>query len=303
MNRELFRSQFSGTTVLTAAPEAGLTVGGETFRPDPNIAYVEGVMSHAFPSVTKTRCGIMPAVIDRSYRSLRHKWVNFNHAMKTYGKSARDRITGCVVAVEFPDAPLGGWKVAQSANPPGIRFAAVLWKQAETVGGILKEHFSQATEWSFSLEAAFEPGDCGFAVGNGELKSLKLTANEETPADLRALGYSWHPWPTAPENLKALFDETRHRMRPAAVDRDVIFLNGGLDGTLLYEGVGHTPLPMEPSAKMLRVLASDDPAAEGLVSDETALRLLARTLRLPAPKAVPPNEDGLSLLRRFAALR
>jgi len=302
MNRELFRSHFSGTTVLTAAPDAGLTVGGETLFPDENIAYVEGVMSHAFPSVTKTRCGIMPGVIARSYRSLRHKWVNFNHAMKAYGKSPRDRITGCVVAVEFPAEPLGGWKVSKTEPPPGIRFAAVLWKQAESVGPILKAHFTQATEWSFSLEAAFEPADCGFAVGLGELKPLRLSLNEATPDDLRALGYSWQPWPTAPENLRALFDVARHRIRPAALDRDIFFLNGGLDGSLLYEGVGHTPAPMEPSAKMLRVLASDD-AGHAAVADEAALRLLARTLRLPEVTMAAPQDDAFALLRRFAALR
>jgi hypothetical protein len=308
MNRERFRTQLAFATELNPAPAEGLTINGQTWRPDPNKAYVEGFMSHAFPSVTKTRCGIMPGVIARSYPTLAHKWVNFNHEMKGYGKN-RDRITGCVVGVEFPDEPVGGWQVSATEPPPGIRFVAVLWKQATDVAGIMAEHLSRKRTWTFSLEATFDPAECGFAVGTAEMAKLKLS-DPGTPADLKALGYAFIPWPTAPENLKALFDEKRHRMRPDAAERDLFFLNGGVDGTLLYEGVGQTPAPMEPSAVMTRMLASDQPAEEDL-----ALRLIAQSLGLPDPPRPDPYvallrrllrpepTPAATLLRRFAGLR
>lgn len=101
---------FAGT------PANAIECGGELWIPDAATAYMELYMAHSFPAFLDVAAPgerpafttLHPAVLARSFRSLRGKPVNLGHLMKSYDPDniLRDRILGTVMAVEFP-APAG----------------------------------------------------------------------------------------------------------------------------------------------------------------------------------------------------
>jgi len=254
-----------------------IDIAGELFVPDKATAYVEFYLSHAFPvyldvpdpSGLPEKVAIHPQVVANSYRSLKGKVVNLAHLMVANNPESnpRDRIMGCVMAVEFPEAPEGGWKVqADPALAPGIRVVASLFKNAEGVPTVLdtwaqgKTPFSD-TQWTVSMENESRLSAGGFlvkAAGKPVLDGWAAT----TPADLAALGWIYVPYPDASQELKGC-------MKPwpsFGIQKDfngceTMFLNGGLDGTILYCGVALVPLGKESAARVVRMEASATGAA------------------------------------------
>jgi hypothetical protein len=154
--------------------QKSITIDGRTFTPDPDTAYVEFQLAHAFPVTTKYRTGIHPQVVANSYRTMVNKVFNLAHIMRKYDvkNNPQDRMLGTVIAVEFPAGPnqitckcgctfqwseqpeagMGSvkcpdcelthtqptWGVQSSRDSaPGIRAVAVMHKAAQWVNEIL----------------------------------------------------------------------------------------------------------------------------------------------------------------------
>ena len=118
------------------AGKNSIMIDGQTFTPDPDTAYVEFHLAHAFPVTTKYRTGIHPQVVANSHRTMVNKVFNLAHIMRKYDKknNPQDRMLGTVIAVEFPETPEGGWTVQGSRDKaPGIRAVAVMHKAAQWV--------------------------------------------------------------------------------------------------------------------------------------------------------------------------
>jgi hypothetical protein len=247
-----------GETVLNGG---AVTCAGQTFEPDDTKAYVEFSLSHGFPVVTSDRTAIHPQVVANSYASLLHQVFNLGHAMRAYDpeNTPRDRLLGSVVAVEFPEAPgTGGWKVqADPAKAPGIHGVAVMHKLAEGVAQILGQHLTGKRRWTVSMETQFFLEESGFLVGESDALAKDIgSAAEETPSDLRDLGYLYVPWAKAGAVMGA-WDEERTRIKPAYQARRILFLLAGFAGRVHYNGVGLTPWGKEPAATVRQMVAEE----------------------------------------------
>ena len=297
----------SRVSFCSAATEMqSIEIAGQVLVPNEDTAYVEFYMSHAFPVETLYRTGIHPQVVANSHATLMHKVFNLAHIMRKYNpkQNSRDRILGTVVAVEFPKPP-GGitctcgcqfdyWQQPEAGGrsmagdrkcpecaylfrppvwsvispPPGIRAAAAMHKAAESVLEILTSWFTGQNpvggEWTVSMENSFIAEEGGFLV-RGQLGVESFAA--ATPADLKALGYTYVPAISAPEKLLECMnneaDDARDGIKSSRIVRDfqkqaVIFLLGGLDGQIRYRGVGLTPAngAREGEARVSTMLAS-----------------------------------------------
>ncbi|HEX3800263.1 MAG TPA: hypothetical protein VH413_16325 [Verrucomicrobiae bacterium] len=237
----------------------GIEIAGRILRPDETKSYVEFTLSHAFPVVTCDNTCIHPQVVANSYRTMQDKVFDLAHMLRAYNPkdNPRDYILGCVVAVEFPETPDGGWKVqGDKSRAPGIRGAAVMWKKAENVETILNQYFNGQVDWTVSMEQLFDLGNSAFIV--------KATgANEDweewvkkTPDDLKTLGWTYVPFVEAPNDLLACYDKKTRAVKQYR-GCETLLMFGGLNGDVHYNGVGLTPMGKENEAQVVQMLASE----------------------------------------------
>jgi hypothetical protein len=238
--------------------ENAIAIAGQTLVPDSSKAYVEFRISHAFPVVTTDKTALHPNVVAKSFESMRHQVFNLGHLMKAYNSEeiTRDRILGSVVAVEFPNTPLGGWKVqTDRTKAPGIRGVAVLHKNAEGADRILGTYQSGRRRWTVSMENEYTLEGSGFLLKKTNQTASKLSA-KDTPDDLAQLGYTYVPAISAPDALLDCYDTKQSKVTKNYAGHEVTALIGGLDSTIHYKGVGLTPLGKEPEAEVAQMLAS-----------------------------------------------
>jgi hypothetical protein len=257
-----------------AAARGAITFGSEVFTPDSFKAYVEFRLSHGFPVITTDRTAMHPAVVEKTYRSLLHQVFNLGHIMKSHDAVyAHDRVVGSVVAVEFPKAPKGGWKVQSSREKaPGIRGCAVMHKAADGVPTILEQHLTGKLEWTVSMEVTYFPEQSGFLVGRG-VDVAFARAKIQTPDDIAALGYDYVPWGEAGPQLRNCWDEDTGAMKEEWAAADLYLLLGGLDGDNLYRGVGLCPAGKEAEAAVMSMVAALPP-------EDNVFNLLTNLIRL-----------------------
>ena len=288
-----------GVQLCSAADSPGITIGGETYRPDAATAYVEFYLSHAFPVYLDNclagdapdKTCIHPQTVANSYQSLKGKVLNLAHLMRSYDpqRNPRDRILGTVMAVEFPPMPEGGWQVqSDPALAPGIRAVAALHKNAEGVQAVIDTWAAGNTpfgdtQWTVSMENESRVSDGGFLVQCPPGGSLsEFTAR--TPADFQALGWTYVPYAEAPADLQACLKPGGYM----GLAKDwgqcaTRYLNAGLAGRIFYYGVALTPRGKESAARVSRIEAS-----VGLSLEEAA-RAACRAI-LEALETLPENK-------------
>lgn len=268
-----------------AAPRE-IRINGQSLVPDKYTAFVEFHLAHGFPVTTVDGFALHPQVVANSYRSLLWKPFDFAHMIRSYDPEsiARDRIVGCIVGVEFPEKPLGGWKVQGSRSAaPGIRAVAAMFKAAEGVDRILGQFQSGRKRWTVSREMDFAPDDCGFLVrdrgASDDVGGVLAPWRERTPEDLRALGWCYIPIGDAPADLLGVLSPERARQREVSKSwqgRTVLLLLGGLDGQVMFKGTGLTPVGKENEAEIAQMLASEHIVdAEGLLEEVAPEEALA----------------------------
>jgi hypothetical protein len=267
-----------GATRLSLCGAEGIVIGGQKLMPDARTAYVEMYLSHALPVETSDKTALHPQTVANSYGSMLHKVFDLAHLMKQYteelpandpNKARRDWILGTIVAVEFP-ANISGYTAAEMGQQadgswraqgdkdraPGIRAVAALHKQAERVPEILRTHFRGEMTWTVSMENQYWLENSGFLLREG-----RWTAGdgwvENTPADLRELGWVYVPYPAAPKSLQKCLDETGDMVTQDWQGIPTLALLGGLNGPIAYQGAAITPLGKEKEALIGRVLASE----------------------------------------------
>ena len=257
------------TAQLCADRGVAVEINGLKLVPDSASAFVEFHLAHTFPVINNYRTALHPRVVANSYRTLRWKVFNLAHLMREYdpANNPRDRILGCVVGVDFPDAPAGGWRTqSERAAAPGIRAVAVMFKNAEQVTEILRTHARGTTpwgsEWTVSMENLSWLENSGFLV-----RGTKGCAEfaEATPPDLKDQGWTYVPCLSAPQELLGTLntaaDDERDGLASRRVvrryaDQETVLLLGGLEGNVFFNGVGLTPGgAQEAEARVGRMLA------------------------------------------------
>lgn len=232
---------------------------GQKFTPDGTKGYFTFSLSHGFPVRTRYGTGIHPAVTAASYQSLLHQNINWEHHIKVYhdapGKDNHitDRVLGSVVAVGYPQAPVGGWKIGSST--PGIEAVGVYYKLTQGMAKIIGDHQTGRHKYTVSMEVDYSKSASGFAVNVDGMSSP--VRSDETPADMRAANYEYWSWNSAPDDLRATFSEKTNRIAARWKGREVSILMGGIAGRVHYSGVGLVKYGAEPTANIKRMAASD----------------------------------------------
>lgn len=241
--------------------------GGATFTPDDTRAYIECRLSHAWPVVTYWRNALHPQTVANSYASMIHQKVDLSHLVKSYDPEniTRDRIIGCVVAVEFPPAPAGGWRLAKEVDQaPGVRAVMSVFKQAEGVDRLLGQHQSGRHTWTVSMELSHDRRTGAFVLPAG---SWDEAEDRDTPAEFREQGLQLVPFEKAGEKLLACLPRRSGQAVKALNVRGrevpVVYLMGGVGGQVHYEGIGVVQHGAEAQAAIDRVMAGSWGALPG----------------------------------------
>jgi hypothetical protein len=254
--------------------DKAITIAGRTFVPDAATAYIEFFMAFAFPLYLDVAepggrpyySTLHPQTLANSYGSLVGKPINLAHLIKAYDpkKILRDHVFGTVMAVEFPEPPAGGWQVQEDpALAPCIRGVAALHKNVEGVNMVLETWekgitpFSD-TPWQVSMENQSLVAEGGFLVRTGDATGAVLPEEflAATPADFRALGWTYVPYGQAPADLIAcLRDDEYLGLKQDYAGCQTLFMNAGLNGKIFFYGVALVPRGRESSARVGRIYA------------------------------------------------
>jgi hypothetical protein len=250
---------------VTLCRERAIVINGRTLTPDPTRAYIECFLSHAFPVVTVDGSAIHPQVVANSYRSMEHQVFDLGHLIVDYNpkENPRDRVLGSVVEVELspPDRAAPGRVTDSKAEAIGIRAVCVVHKQLERAEQILETGITDKIHWTVSMEQNYFTETSGFLVRSEDpitLSQHKGSAED----DLLALGWTYVAWADAEPGLLKCFDPEKTKVTSKFRGQDVVFLCGGLNGTVHYKGIGITPLGKEKEAFISQFLASGMALAE-----------------------------------------
>ncbi len=271
MNSELLHACFTEDYPLTSfAGQSAIEIMGQKLLPDSSKAYIEFYLAHAFPVTTIDSTAMHPQVVANSYRSMLHQVFDLGHIMRAYNpeENPRDRILGAIVGVEFPNTPIGGWKVqGDKSQAPGIRAVASVFKAAERADKIIGEYQSGRRKWTVSMENEYYLNTSGFLVENSD----GACEGDETPADFQALGLAYYPAVTCPDDMLKLYSMEESKIRTGRDGkplkwngRNVTALLGGMDSSVHFKGVGITPAGKEKEAEISQLLASATVGENGI---------------------------------------
>lgn len=246
--------------------EAAVVVGGKTLTPDATKGYVVFEICHSFPSVTACGTCLHPAVIAANYASMQDQVFNLGHRMAAYltpeqkqklpASEQRDMMLGSIVAVEFPEAPQGGWKFSSASPAPCIRAAAVIHKQSEAAALVERNQ----DKWSVSQEINYRLQDSGFLIMEPEkvkpAEYRQLLAG--TPEDIKAQGLGYVACYDAPQALMDCYDPDQRKVAGTWEGSKVVLMKGGIAGVVHWMGVGYVRMGAEREAAITTLLLEDN---------------------------------------------
>lgn len=228
--------------------------------PDETKAYLQFKLGGSWPGRTAYGTALHPGTAANSHLTLLHQQVNDRHLLRVHSDKpqARNHFIGAVVALDYPRTPAGGWKMtADPKAAPIITAAATLFKQADEVPEILKQHLGGIHQWSVSQELYHSRRESGFVVS--ELNQLpppeRDLAGTRAPEDFRALNLGWVPWLEAPADLIACYDEERQMVARPWHGSQVTVLCGGINGGVHWGGAAMVPYGAEREAEVMHLLA------------------------------------------------
>jgi hypothetical protein len=257
-----------------SAPGQAIEIAGMKKTPNQTRGYLEFFLAHAFPVVTAYRTGLHAGTVANSWESMWDQNFNYGHRIARYHKGTEDEgrirddaIIGCVVGVEYPKTPDGGWKLGPIEEAPGMRCVAALFKQAQRVDRILGEHMSGKHKWTVSMEVDYWLENSGVALlargdsVTGQRASLPKSEAElvdaNTPDDFKAKGVGYLPLLQAPDDLIKCFSAKEGMWTKPWCEHDLVTLLGGLNGQVHFKGAGSVQYGAEPTATIGQVLAGD----------------------------------------------
>jgi len=254
------------------------TAGGTPMKlkPDRFKAYLDFRLAHAFPVISSYNTAFHPSTLKNSYESMLHQQFNYGHLVKHYYKDSKDdvredRILGAIVAVEFPREPIGGWRLTDVENAPGMHCVATIAKQAKGMDRVLGQYQTGRQDWTVSLEVDYILAESGVVLipqNQGELggasREKALTEDDRaflakhTPADYAKAGYHYLPLDQAPDDLIDCFSLDKGQWTKQWRGCKLVTLMGGIgDGKVEFKGTGLVNYGAEPTARIESLLAEN----------------------------------------------
>ena len=231
--------------------ESEIDFAGRKWKPDQARAYVVATLCHSFPARNANGHGITAATLANSVSDAVNRHFDFEHQLKYYSdmfakdkskaNEVKDRICGCIAAVEFP-SKADATAAAEKGEKVPFKILVALWRHAEGVDAALadmiKDEDANPT-WRTSMEWEFNKVDSAFAFKD-EDGATKIVA-----------------WDAAPEGY-------RTSVRGGVVSDDAItLLTGGVDGKVLITGGALVKVPADKDATVDR-LAANDRSGQGI---------------------------------------
>lgn len=270
MNQRRSEFHLELTTLNGLEVSDAITVGGRSFVPSADLAFLEARCAYGLPVVNAFGQALLPQVIARSVPTWDHKMVNVGHMVKSYAPRdiPRDRIIGHVAGWEF----VGGAQPANAEQPwpipanreeaPHCRLALAIYKSAEMVPGLFGSSQTGRRKWTVSMEVRWGMAQTAFAWK----RSLVPVMNALD------LGGGWEGviYDKAPADLRACWDDTAEGGAGAITKpwqkRDVVLLLGGVDFDVEFQGIALVNEGREPTAHIRRLLAG---RLDGAIPTET----------------------------------
>lgn len=225
--------------------ESEIEFAGRKWKPDHARAYIVATLCRSFPARNANGHGITAATLANSVSDAVNRHFDFEHQLKYYSdmfakdkskaNEAKDRICGCIAAVEFP-SKADAVAAAEKGEKVPFKILVALWRHAEGVDAALADMIKdedEAPTWRTSMEWEFKKADSAFAFKDDE-GSTKIVA-----------------WDAAPEKY-------RTAVRGGVVaDDKITLLTGGVDGRVTITGGALVKVPADKEATVDRLAAND----------------------------------------------
>jgi hypothetical protein len=238
---ERVRASFEHATA--AVLESEIEFAGKTWKPDQARAYIVATLCHSFPTRNSNGHGITAATLANSVSDAVNRHFDFEHQLAYYSNmfskqakgsdvKIKDRICGCIAAVEFPSKE-DAVAAAEKGEKVPFKILVALWRHAEGVDAALAEMIKDPDAWLTSMEWEFNKPDSAFAFQDDD-GNTKIVA-----------------WDAAPEKY-------RTSVKAGVVANEALtLLTGGVDGKVLITGGAFVRVPADKGATVDRVAASD----------------------------------------------
>jgi hypothetical protein len=249
---------------------------GRQLVPDETKAYCRFEICYAWPVRTAYGAAFHPGTLANSRDSMLHQVFNRGHKMKANAAAedrdaTRDENFGAIVGVDYPAAPLGGWKI-NSPGAPHYEAAAVMHKMVSFVPKLLGEHLGGRHKWAVSQEVLYSLEDSGFIIepDGKQSRGTQEILDKYTPAEFKAAGLAYVPVMLSaeemcPEDLFQCYSFEQRRVVRDWHGQRVSVCKGGINGSVHFAGVGMVRYGAEREAQIQQLLAHDPDAIEGEV--------------------------------------
>lgn len=275
--------------------EQALEINGQKLVPDETKGYLEFYLAHGFPVVAARRGTLHVGTVARSYQSMKHQGLNFEHLVKAYldedfkaaGEDKRapgDRYIGGIIDVEFVQPLRAGrangngngneyqvirhpedrqWELLSLEETPCMRCVASIFKQAHGVSRFLGEHLSGRHQYTVSLEVGYSILESVIIAlpardARKDLpKDLEAGLLKTTPADFQKAGLLCSTVAEAPDEMVVCWGKKEKQFTKDFFGRDLVLMRGGLNNEVHFKGTGVVRYGAEPTARLETVLASD----------------------------------------------
>jgi hypothetical protein len=226
-------------------PLAGhvVTFCGKKHYPDLGKAFVNFQVASAFPNCLQTGLAIHPRVLARSWHSLKHQPVSWEHRMSGRHVNGieieHDELIGAVTDCILYSITPGDIKVITAERSSSIIGLAVLGPTAHREE-ILESPFGR---FSASMEIVHDLSEDGFAISMASKPTF-----EDTPSDMLSAGWEYCSWDAAPDSLRDCYSEKQDRIVSKWQGREVRLLLGGLCNEIHFAGVAVVRHPAEKTS-------------------------------------------------------
>jgi hypothetical protein len=221
-------------SIKCSAVEREVEFCGERYVPDQAKAFVIATMVTSLPNFTKTRRAWTAATIANSAETAKHQLLDREHNLRFYSAlrgTTKDDVVGTIVGIEFPSKKKA---MEVAADGTGVPFKVLLclYRKVSGVEEMLPDIASG--QFRLSQECEYDREDAAFY----DLTDKKFHRYGDCSAEMQAI-----------LKRNTVEDWNGHPM---------VFCPGGNDGMVLFSGCAMTRWPLDTTAQIESLAASEE---------------------------------------------